>query len=249
MGVAFNQFPWGNNPGTAFTGPFILASAFPGVVYNGNGQSAEPLGVYAVTREVSGSLWSVNNADWNGSGWQQVNSALPSSALVLLNSQLQFLTAPANSPTPIVWTIFTISGGPSSRAIVMRLSSAGETPGSTGVDSTTVCRVPYNPLIASPATSVVWTVTDIFFRVEQASSAGADGLKISRYTGTGAFATTNFLNDEAIVLNTGINEQTTEPPLIDNPTVNSGDKLACFYTALSTGATGYGVYCVLTATF
>src|SRR5580700_1926928 len=104
-------FPFGNNPGTGYNLDLSLDKAFPGVILDAYQQGTEPLGAYCVQREVNGDLYSVVNAEWNGTSWQQINSATPSSALQLTNTGLSLLTAPANSPTPIVWTVTAFTGG------------------------------------------------------------------------------------------------------------------------------------------
>lgn len=95
---------------------------------------------------------------------------------------------------------------------------------------------------------IVWQLTDVFFRVENAASVGNTTLSVARYTGTGAFATTNFLNDTPIVIPAGQNECIGRPftlATINNPKVNSGDKLQ-LGISLGTGASG--VVCALTFT-
>jgi hypothetical protein len=58
-------------------------------------------------REISGSIWSVQNATYNGAfgGFQQVNTTAPSFAFVQnQDGSIQTMSAPAGSISPISWT-------------------------------------------------------------------------------------------------------------------------------------------------
>ena len=92
-----------------------------------------------------------------------------------------------------------------------------------------------------------WLVTDIFFRVENASASAQSTLQIARYTGTAGFAEQNFINDVSIVIPATLNECVGRPytvATIDNPLVNSGDKLQPVIT-LGLGAALTSFYVVL----
>ena len=75
---------------------------------------------------------------------------------------------------------------------------------------------------------VQWAITDIFFRIENPSSSGNNTLQIARYTGTGAFTVTNFVNDVQIIIPPNVHEAPGRPwtsATINNSVVNTGDKL------------------------
>jgi hypothetical protein len=96
--------------------------------------------------------------------------------------------------------------------------------------------------------SVSWQITDIFFRVENPSSSGNNTLQISRYTGTGAFVVTNFINDVPILIPPNTHEAPGRPwssATINNGIVNTGDKLQ---TVIGTGigASVFTVFVTLT---
>jgi hypothetical protein len=79
---------------------------------------------------------------------------------------------------------------------------------------------------------VQWSVSDIFFRQEAPGTTNST-LTITRYTGTGAFVTTNNINDVPVIIPAGSFESTGRPytlATIDNPLVNSGDKLSLILT-------------------
>jgi hypothetical protein len=76
---------------------------------------------------------------------------------------------------------------------------------------------------------IQWLVTDIFFRVENAASSGNTTLVVSRSTSTGVYLPVNNINDAPIVIPAGQYEAPGRPwttATIDNPLVNSGDKLS-----------------------
>jgi hypothetical protein len=120
-----------------------------------------------------------------------------------------FLSPPgAYAPTTVGWEYF----------------SSEMTPGAA------IFVVPWQPGTPSGIlVPVQWKITDIFFRQETASSSAASTLQIQRYTGTSSFSPTNNINDTNIVIPTNANECMGRPftsATIDNPFVNSGDKLA-----------------------
>ncbi len=84
---------------------------------------------------------------------------------------------------------------------------------------------------------ISWLITDIFFRTETASGSGVSTLQIQRSTSTGPFVSVNNINDVPINIPLGLNECVGRPytaATIDNPLVNSGDKLKAVIT-LATG--------------
>lgn len=99
--------------------------------------------------------------------------------------------------------------------------------------------VPWQP--GTPSGVLVpcsWLVTDIFFRIENPSGSAQSTLQIARYTGTGGFSISNYVNDVAVVIPATLNECVGRPytsATIDNPLVNSGDKLQPVIS-LGTGA-------------
>jgi hypothetical protein len=109
-------------------------------------------------------------------------------------------------------------------------------------------RVPFQP--GTPLgilVPIVWQVSDIFFRQEQAGSSNST-LRIQRYTGNAAFsAPTNLINDTPVVILAGAYEQSISPltgSIVDNPLVNSGDKLSLELIA-GTGTAGWSFYVTL----
>lgn len=94
---------------------------------------------------------------------------------------------------------------------------------------------------------ISWLVTDIFFRVENASSSAISTLTIQRSTSAGPFVAVNNINDVPITIPIGLNEAVGRPytpATIDNPLVNSGDKLEAVIT-LGAGASLVSFYVVL----
>lgn len=92
----------GNAPGQLFENDVIIYEAFPGLVLEGT----ESNNVWAEYREVHGDSFLTTNATYNPTnGWTQVNPSLPSFAYQFkANGEIDRLTAPVSSPTPIVWT-------------------------------------------------------------------------------------------------------------------------------------------------
>ena len=94
---------------------------------------------------------------------------------------------------------------------------------------------------------ISWLVTDIFFRVENVSSSAISTLQIERSTSPGPFVAVNYINDVPITIPIGENEAVGRPytsATIDNPVVNSGDKLQAEIT-LGMGASLVSFYVVL----
>jgi hypothetical protein len=119
-------------------------------------------------------------------------------------------------------------------------------------DEAVTFAVPYQP--GTPLGLLIpvkWSVTDIFFRQETAGSSNST-LQITRSTVPGPFSffTTTNINDVPIIIPSGQNECIGRPftlATIDNPVVNSGDKLGL---ALSpgTGSGQWSFYVTLTQT-
>jgi hypothetical protein len=74
---------------------------------------------------------------------------------------------------------------------------------------------------------VVWTVSSCFFRTETVGTTNTT-LNFARYTGTGAFATSNLLNAAPVIIPAGAYESTGRPytsATFNLPLMNSFDKL------------------------
>lgn len=138
------------------------------------------------------------------------------------------------------------------RILVMWISGADFTPTATGLDVGGNKSAIYNPFGLEYPSSIVWTCAEIWFRVETLPSSGVVTLQIARYTGTGTFALSNYLNTTplSIASSASSHEVAVGPGSgIDMPTVNSNDKLCASYPALASGATGFSVRLTLTASF
>jgi hypothetical protein len=92
----------GNAPGEQFENDVIIFEAYPGLILNGT----ESNNVWTEYREVAGDAFITTNATYDPTnGWTQVNPSLPSFAYVFrATGEIDRLTAPVSSPTPIVWT-------------------------------------------------------------------------------------------------------------------------------------------------
>lgn len=128
----------------------------------------------------------------------------------------------------------------------LKMCSADYTPTAIGADLGGLITVPY--LADGLTTAVAWNVLDIFLRTEVSGSVGATSVQIQRSTGTGAFTNVGALNTTAVSIAAGAYEPTTRPAAIAVATVNSGDKLMPYYTALGTGASGFTLWVLLQAT-
>jgi hypothetical protein len=146
---------------------------------------------------------------------------------------LEYVLIPAAIPTPgsgpstIRWTYFCDQAAP---------------------DVNVVWIAPYAPNTPlGILTPIVWSVTDIAFRQEILGSTNST-LQIKRSTGVGAFVTANFINTTPIDIVPGQYEALGRPfnsSTIDNPTVNSGDKLGLSLTA-GTGSSKWHFYITMT---
>jgi hypothetical protein len=134
------------------------------------------------------------------------------------------------------------------RSLRVKMCSADFTPFGVGYDAGSLAIVPYDPAQPSTLISITWIVTDIVFRTETASVSGATSVQIARSTGTGAFSNVGYLNTTPVTIAQGLYEPTVRPAVITQTTVNSGDKLQAYYSALGTGASGFTLYTVLTET-
>jgi len=94
---------------------------------------------------------------------------------------------------------------------------------------------------------VVWTVANLFFRIETVGTTNTT-IQFARYTGTGAFATTNLLNATPIIIPAGSYESVGRPYTLatfNMPLVNSFDKLEPIIV-LGAGVTVVEFYLTLT---
>ena len=137
------------------------------------------------------------------------------------------------------------------RELVLYLSGASFTPIATGLDVDGNISPPGNAFGATYPTNVVWTCTEIWFRLETLPSADAVTLQIARCTSDGTFTTANYLNSTPLSIAAGApsNEISVGPSGISAPTVNSNDKLCAYYPAIGSGAMGFSVRLTFTATF
>lgn len=149
------------------------------------------------------------------------------------NGTLEYVLIPAAIPTPgsgpstVRWTYFCDQPNP---------------------DNNVVWIAPYAPNTPlGVLTSIAWTITDIAFRQETAGSTDST-LQILRYTGIGAFVTSNVINTTPIHIAAGQNEALGRPftsGTIDQPLVNSGDKLGLLLTK-GTGTANWHFYVTMT---
>lgn len=94
---------------------------------------------------------------------------------------------------------------------------------------------------------VVWTVANLFFRVETPGTTNTT-IQFARYTGTGAFAVSNLLNAAPVIIPAGSYESVGRPYTLatfNAPLVNSFDKLSPIIT-LGAGVTVVEFYLTLT---
>jgi hypothetical protein len=175
----------------------------------------------------------------------QIVSVLPTPTAALVGNFFYLKGPPdslwvlrANSQGTLVYTKL---GG---RAIRMKMCSADFTPYGDGPDPGGISIVPYDP--SEPTlVSIAWTVVDIVFRVESASSSGVTSVQIDRSIGTGVFTSVGYLNTVPVTIPIGAYEPTVRPALLSVTTVNSGDKLRPVYSAIGLGAAGFTVYVIL----
>jgi hypothetical protein len=122
------------------------------------------------------------------------------------------IPAPGSGPSTIRWTYFCDQSAP---------------------DNNVVWIAPYMPNTAlGTLTPIVWSVTDIAFRQETPGTTDST-LQINRSVGVGAFITANTINVPINIV-PGQYEALGRPftsSTINNPTVNSGDKLGMTLTA------------------
>jgi hypothetical protein len=126
------------------------------------------------------------------------------------------------------------------RTCILQLCNAGQTPGVGANFAASTQIVPYD-LSENTLTSVAWTVVNIIFRQEVTGTTQSQ-VQVQRYTGTGAFSNTGYINTTAVTIAANAYEQTTNPASLAVTTVNSGDKLRAYFPALGTGSSGYTVY-------
>ena len=94
---------------------------------------------------------------------------------------------------------------------------------------------------------IQWLITDIFFRTETASSAGASTLQITRSTSAGPFVAMNNINDVVVTIPINLNQNVGRPytaSTITHPLVNSGDKLQSVIT-LAAGTSNISFFVTL----
>lgn len=133
----------------------------------------------------------------------------------------------------------------SGKTVRLKMSSASTTP-TGGIDAQSVSVVPWAPGTPTGVlTPIAWNVTDIFFRVEGAG-AGTTSLTIQRSTSHGLFVVVNNINATPVQIVAGLYEPTIRPPAINQPLVNSGDKLAASYS-IGPGASNFTTYVTLMA--
>jgi hypothetical protein len=187
-----------------------------------------------------------NNTSVGPPGQQyQIVSSLPTPTSALVGSLFYLVGPPGNLYELRVNTqgqlVYTKLGG---RAIRLKMCSADFTPFGSGQDNGGLSIVPYDP--SEPTlVSIAWTVVDIVFRTEVASTSGGISVQIARSVGTGAFSNVGFLNTVPVTIPQGDNEPTVRPAIISTMIVNSGDKLAPVYGSIGTGATGFTLYVIL----
>jgi hypothetical protein len=90
---------------------------------------------------------------------------------------------------------------------------------------------------------IVWQVSDIFFRVENAGSSNST-VQIQRSVGSGGFSSVNNINDTPVVITAGNHESLIRPlvgSIVNKPFVNSGDKLTPAIV-MGTGASIVSLY-------
>lgn len=135
-----------------------------------------------------------------------------------------------------VWTRF------QGRTKEVKMCSADFTPSGVGLDPASLYIVPYD-MDENGAISITWKVVAATFRVETAGSSGTTSVKIQKYTGTGNFSLTAYLNATSVDIAASANEPTTNPNFANfaGATTVSGDKLQAEYTSLGTSAAGFSL--------
>lgn len=139
----------------------LIQKLFPGIQLFGT----ETGGGQNDIREINGTTWIATNVLWNPalSAYTQANPAQPSAALTIApNGTVATQTAPANSPTPIVWTS---SGGSAATNSVVpekpggRLTLQSGSPVMTGdvTGAGTVYYSPYQGATLPIFGGVTWT--------------------------------------------------------------------------------------------
>jgi len=124
-----------------------IQKAYPGIVLLG---TELPLGAWDEVREVAGALWMTSNATYVAAlgGFQQVNVAQPSAALVLAAANLTHYYVAAGAALPIAWGAGNVLSAAVGSYIVFNVKTYGAT-GNGVTDDTAAINAAITALAAS----------------------------------------------------------------------------------------------------